>query len=416
MAQRTLTLAAYRALARRASPIFPDLSRHRPAGPLVWIHLGSASDIPAVFDLAYRLVNIRPGCHVLLTLPPEEGLDPTQTWSETSPDPSIVLETAPQDHPAPVQAFLDHWSPDLVLWIWGNLRAALIDETLQRAIPVHLVAAEADGFGARRGRWLPDAAWGVLPQMASITARSEAAIRSLTRLGLHRRDIQQIPGFSASGQVLSCALSDLDDLSTQLAGRPVWLAAQTDPKEWTPVLDAHRLALRNAHRLLLILHVASDTDLTSLRALLQDASMSFVTWSDGAYPTETTQVLIADLPDELGLWYRLATVSFLGQSLCTGRKGIDPMAAVALGTAILYGPNVRSYLEKYSQLAHVGAARIVNGANSLGTAVGQLIAPENAADMAHAGWNVATAGADVIDNLLDLVETSLLDAPRRTSP
>ena len=105
--------------------------------------------------------------------------------------------------------------------------------------------------------------------------------------------------------------------------------------------------------------------------------------------------------------YRLAPVTFLGGSLVSGVGGRDPFEAAALGSAILYGPNVGRYLAAYSRLASVGAARIVKDAETLAGAVQRLSAPDQAAAMAHAAWEVVTQGAEATDRLLDLLQDTL---------
>ena len=79
----------------------------------------------------------------------------------------------------------------------------------------------------------------------------------------------------------------------------------------------------------------------------------------------------------------------------------------ALGSAILYGPNVGRYLEVYSRFANAGAARIVKDSDTLASAVQQCLAPDQAALMAAAGWNVASSGAEVTDKVIELVHDTL---------
>jgi len=174
--------------------------------------------------------------------------------------------------------------------------------------------------------------------------------------------------------------------------------------------------MRITHRLLLVLEPADPDRIPSLLAELERQDMPRAIWSRGEWPDDGTQVLVADQPGELGLWYRLATVTFLGGSLAQGHGGTEPMAAAALGTAILYGPNVRRYLPSYTRLANAGAARIVNDEMSLGSAVSNLIAPENAASMAHAGWDVVSEGAEVVDRVIGLVQTTLDRDPSGGAP
>ena len=124
-------------------------------------------------------------------------------------------------------------------------------------------------------------------------------------------------------------------------------------------------------------------------------------------PDDNTQVLIADTAEDLGLWLRVAPVSFLGGSMRPGHDSCDPYLAAAHGTAIVYGPHTGSNVDAYSNLMNAGAARIVNDAATLGHAVTQMIAPDRAAQMAMAGWDVVTEGADSLDSIIDDVQARL---------
>ncbi|WP_246035916.1 3-deoxy-D-manno-octulosonic acid transferase [Aliishimia ponticola] len=382
-----------------------DHETPRPPGEVVWFHLGHIKDHAAVLDIIDRLVVHRTGVNVLLTTSPGRSHPKTRIDDR----PGLITEQVPDEHPHAVDEFLDHWRPDMCLWLWGGLRPNLVHETSRRNIPMHLIAAEPAGFDSRRDRWLPELSRQVLRSFVSATAASSPALERLARLGLPREKMELQPKLRPTGRVLPCQSSDLDEITQYLAGRPVWLAAQTQKQEWSPVLRAHRAALRNAHRLLLVLEPTESTDLEELCALIDRHGLTRGIWGNGEWPDETVQVLIADIPGELGLWYRLATVSFLGSSLGAGQAGIDPFEAAALGTAILYGPNVGSRLNSYTLLANAGAARIVNDADSLATAVHRLVAPDQAAVMAHAGWDVTSQGAEVVDGVVDLIQNGLDD-------
>ena len=172
-------------------------------------------------------------------------------------------------------------------------------------------------------------------------------------------------------------------------------------------ISAHRKAMRLSHRLLLILHPATPQDAGAAAALAAERDFSVLNWGNDGFPDESTQVLIADDTRDLGLFFRIAPVSFLGSSVIAGEGGCDPFDAAALGSAVLYGPKVRHFMPSYTRLAAAGAARIVNDADALGTAVSRLIAPDQAAAMAHAGWDVISKGAAVTDKITDLIQDIL---------
>ena len=401
---RSLGLAAYRALARRGDVPQQAPQALRPTGQLVWIHAGDPDNLLAVQDLALRLVGSRQHLNVLITLPGQSNTAPV---APARPDSALSQVTAPGEHPAAVKAFLDHWHPDTCIWVWGGLRPNLVLETAERGCPMFLIDADASGFDGRRDRWLPDLTRQMLSKFSAAFARSTASFNRLVQLGLPSHGVELTSPLLAGGRVLACADSDLDALSAALGGRPAWFASGVTDKEISVVLAAHKQALRLSHRLLLILQAQGQDKVDEIAAMAADRNLPTVRWDDGQFPDDTTQLMISSNPADRGLFFRVAPVSFLGGTLVQGEEGYDPLEAAALGSAILYGPKVRHFMPSYSRLATAGAARIVNDANALGTAVSRLIAPDQAATMAHAGWDVISEGAELTDKVIDLVQDAL---------
>jgi 3-deoxy-D-manno-octulosonic-acid transferase len=199
---------------------------------------------------------------------------------------------------------------------------------------------------------------------------------------------------------LDCDDAVLTRLLTDLGPRPVWLGARTRGVEAAYVIEAHRRAIRYAHRLLLVLVPETPADAEQALAAAQDSDLRLCQWDSGDVLDENSQILLTEGPEDLGLWYRLAPLAFLGGSLVSGHGGTDPLEAAALGTAILYGPNVGAHLSAYTTLVDAGSARIVRDVDTLAGAVSQLVAPDRAAAMAHAGWDVVSRGAAATDAVI----------------
>lgn len=400
---RSFGLTAYRAYMGRGNPLPFNPVAARPDGELVWCHAPEPGSLLAIQDLAARLCRSRAGLAVLITLPANAGSAPLPASSHDD----VIIDYLPEDHSVSVMAFLDHWKPSACIWAWGRLRPNLILATAKRECPMFLIDADSDGFDGRRDRWLRELTLDLVKHFSVIMARSEAGFQRLIRLGVGRDDVEMTPALQAGGQALPCIDSDLADLSAALVGRPVWFANQILEDELNTVLTAHRQALRLSHRLLLILMPADPSLANGFAKRMADQDFRVLNWGDGGYPDSATQVILAEDPAETGLFYRLAPVSFLGSSLTNGPGGCDPFEAAALGSAVLYGPKVRRFLPSYTRLATEGAARIVNDATALGTAVTRLIAPDQTAAMAHAGWDVISRGAALTDKVIDLVQDTL---------
>ncbi len=399
---RSLSLAAYHALSRRrAPPDRPPVSQ-RPRGELVWLHAASADRLPAVRALGRRLQLLRDNLNVLVTAEDAGAATPAR-----AADPQTeIFETVTSDHPAANQAFLDHWRPDLCLWAGGILLPNLLSAARSRGIPMLLFDVNAADFQIRSHGWLPDLLRASLDCFDTVMVTGARSRDTARRAGLPETKLHMSEPLCSSPTPPLCADSDLADVTADLAARPAWLVADARASEAEDILRAHRYALRLLHRLLLIVAAATPQDAAALAVRLSRSGLRVADWDAGEGIEDNVQVVLARDGDDLGLWYRLAPLTFVGGTLAGPGNTGNPLDAAALGSALLCGPHRQG--DAWSRLFAAGAARAVSDGEALGEAVVELIAPDTAAAMALAGWETVTEGAGLIDQLGEMVQ-DLLD-------
>lgn len=372
---------------------------------MIWCHATDGDQVAGLVQLALRLQALRSEVAVLLTVGDARHLpDPV-------PD-TLLTEVVVEDQGSLCRSFLSHWQPQVCVWQTGHLRPTLLNAVRAAGIPMVLVDADEAGFEESRLPWKRRSGRTLLSGFDQIFALSGNVARQLIRNGALAERTHVTGAMQQGGAALSCNEDERAELSESLAIRPVWLAAMVQPDEFPIVAEAHRQALRVAHRMMLILVPRRPEDGPGMIASLQEQGLRQVVWSEGGFPEETTQVLVADTYGDLGLWYRLAPVTFMGSSLTAGHGGRDPYEPAALGSAILYGPNVSRFIGAYSRFARAGAARMVRDAASLSSAVLRLNSPDQAALSAQAAWEVTTEGAEATDQVLQCLE-DLLDQVER---
>ncbi|MBV1895521.1 MAG: 3-deoxy-D-manno-octulosonic acid transferase [Rhodobacteraceae bacterium] len=399
---RNLSLAAYRALSRRKGQSATTSFALRPPGELIWAHVTSETRLSALCDLGARLKSQRPGLNLLLTTDPDLFTPPQRL-----PDGANWIYPLVSDHPDSVARFLAHWQPDAGLWTGGHLFPNLICTAAAQNIPMILLDAETNEFQSRQHRWFRELTRSSLMCFQSITTNGAAAAKLLQNYGIPAKNISISTRLSDGAAPKPCDEHALSLVTQSLAGQPVWLAAYVQASEIDAVIKAHRIAIRFSHRLLLVVILSDISDYARLESTLGTSGLRYCDWQPGYVIEDNIQVTIARAPDDLGLWFRAAPLTFMASSLTPGSAGRGPFEAVALGSAILYGPYVDDHLPAYSRLAAVGAARTVRDADGLGSAVVQLIAPDHSATMALAGWEVVTESAHLTDQLVDQVQDIL---------
>lgn len=408
MARRPFSLNAYLALVRGRDRFGSEAQNWpaRPSDPVLWLHSDTRTRLATLTTLITRLRMQRDDFTVLLTADAADSEALDLDGTPVGPPPAETLSD--------VQCFLEHWRPDVLVWAGNGLRPALLHQTAVMGTHMLLVDAADTQWRQPSKRWLPDVSRGALNVFHRIVAQNLKASQRMRKLGIPESRID-VAG-PLEEEVFPLASHDglHEEITASLAGRPVWLASCIHLDEADAVLRAHRRASRLAHRLLLVIVPQTPGDEPALAALAQDTGLRLARWGHGEMPDENTQVLLAGDDSELGLWYRIAPLSFMGGSIAGSTGGQSPMMAAALGSAILYGPQVGQHLDAYSRLVSAGGARIVKDMESLSSAVTHLIAPDRAAAMAHAGWSVVSSGAETADLVLTQINEWLDAIEART--
>lgn len=86
-----------------------------------------------------------------------------------------------------------------------------------------------------------------------------------------------------------------------------------------------------------------------------------------------TQIYVADTIGELGLFYRLCQIVFMGKSLVSPGGGQNPFEAARIGCAVIFGPQMSNFVELSATMLAAKAATQVANADELGKLVEQQI-------------------------------------------
>jgi 3-deoxy-D-manno-octulosonic-acid transferase len=378
----------------------------RPAGQLVWLCGVDAGRVAAITGLVRAFRNGRPGASFLCT-PPSANLS-----DDLALPPRCWVVAPPADTPLQVGAFLDHWRPDLAVFLPERLPPAAIASAARCGVPVALIDARPPLGLPRPARRLPGLRRAVLRLFDRVLAQDDAAARSLRRLGAPSARLSVVGTLADTPPVLPCNEAERDALGHTLAARLLWLAVAVPAEEEAAMIAAHRAALGLSHRLLMIWVPADPASGPDLAARLLAEGFEVSLRSREEEPDEEDQIYIADTEDELGLWYRLASVSYLGGTLSGAASPRHPFEPASLGSAILHGPLGGPHGPALARLDAARAARLVRSPADLCDAIGDLRAPDRAAQMAHDAWAVASDGADVAERTARHLIEVLDAAPR----
>jgi len=204
----------------------------------------------------------------------------------------------------------------------------------------------------------------------------------------------------AAAPALPVDRTQLEQLAGWIKERPLWLAASTHAGEEEIVARVHRQVGANHPGLLTIIVPRHPARGDAIHAMLTARGLYVAQRRRGEPITDQTDVYLADTMGELGLFYSLAGIAFIGGSL-VAKGGHNPFEAARLDCAVLYGPDTRNCTRMAAELAAAGAAETVSDTDGLARAVAALLGDGPLrAERSTAAKRVALAGSDILDAVL----------------
>jgi 3-deoxy-D-manno-octulosonic-acid transferase len=372
----------------------------RPAGPLVWVHGASVGEVLAVLPLIERM-RAR-GLNVLLT---SGTISAAKLLEERMPE-GVVHQFAPLDAPPFVRRFLDHWQPDLALLVESELWPNLIAEATERGTPFILINGRMSPRSFERWRMARGTISALLGRLDLCLVQEAEDGERFTNLGAPRVMVSGNLKFDVPAPPADPAA--LAALAQAIRLRPTILAASTHASEEAAMIAAHRELKQKTPKLLTIVVPRHPERGGEVADIARDAGVPAVMRSRGQLPDRGTEVYIADTIGELGLFYRVAPVVFMGGSL-VHHGGQNPIEPAKLDRAILHGPHVTNFAAIYAQLNRARGAATVTDEDSLTSSLGRLIAdPMLAKQMGAAARSTVDKLGGALDRTLAAIEPYLV--------
>ena len=331
----------------------------RPDGRLIWLHAASVGETMSILPV---LAPLAAQATILLTTGTVTSARLLAQRLEPELVGRVLHRFVPLDVPAWAARFLDHWRPDVAGFVESELWPNLLRACRLRRIPVMLINARLSERSLARWRRAPAMARSVLAGFASVHPRSATDAARLASLGCCR--LTEPGDLKLAAPPLPVDERELCRLREMIGERPVWLAASTHPGEEASILVAHALLTAD--------HPGLLTIIAPRHPERGDAIGAGALRSRGD-PPPPEGVWVADTLGELGLWYRLAPVVFVGRSLVPPGGGQNPLEPARLGCAIAVGPHTANFTDHVAMLRAAGGLTVVRDGTELASWVHSLL-------------------------------------------
>lgn len=375
----------------RAHERLGHATEDRADGTLIWFHAASVGESLSVLALITRMGAALPSAHFLIT----SGTATSATLIAQRMPPRCMHQFAPLDAPGPLKRFLKHWRPDAAIFVESELWPQMLRRTRATGARMALVNARLSDSSVKAWQKRPKLAAYVLDVFDLILTQNDAMAEAMVRMHAPAPRVARGQNLKSLAGPLPQKEDVIFTARAALGHRPVWIAASTHAGEEQIVLEAHKTLRKSHPDLHLILIPRHPERGTDVAQLIADAGLGYARRSAGEGPSEV--VYLADTLGELGTWYALSDIVFLGGSLLP-IGGHNPFEVAQAGATVLSGNHVFNFAETFSAMEAAGAARLVADASDLAARVDMLLSdPHSRSKAVKAAEGFAQAETGKLD-------------------
>jgi len=374
---------------------FGHPSRPRPDGHLVWCHAASVGEAASILALVEKLRGLYPNTSILVTT---GTVSSANMLAERLP-PGTFHQYVPVDLVPCVTRFLRYWRPHFALFIESELWPNMLDGLRARQIPAALINARMSDASFRR--WYRAKGWAKRLMSGFVLCLAQTEDDRSRFVALGARPVRCFGNLKYAAKPLPADEKELARLRPEIGNRPVWLLASSHRGEEEMVLAAHQKLREKWPDLLLIVVPRHASRGEEIAALLDERGIAYAQRTKQASIDGQTQIYLADTMGELGLFYRLCRVVFIGGSF-KPVGGHNPVEPAQLDCAIVFGPHMHNFSAIAREFTRQQAAIQLQGEGEIAFTVDRLLSSEGEKmKYATAARILADQKRHVIDQVAD---------------
>lgn len=374
-------------------------TKPRPAGRLIWLHGASVGESISMLPLINRLLEIYPDAHVMVTTGTTTS---AEVMAKRLPE-RAFHQYLPIDNPVFAARFIRHWQPTIALWFESEFWPGMLSTIKRRNIPLILINGRISNKSFKRWQQFDFVIKEILDCFTACLGQSEEDAYRLRALGA--KDAMCLGNLKYAGLPIPVDEEKKKEIQDEIGERPVWLVSSTHSDEEAKIGRYLKELSAKHEGLLTIIAPRHPTRGVEIRDILQDKyQLKTALRSANEKIQPETEVYIADTIGEMGIWYELCPIVFIGGSLIPhgGQNFMEPSRC---RDAVIVGPHMHNFTDAMNRAKRADGIIQVDETVDLIDMVDQLLSNKELLDAkCSLAYNWATSEAKVLDGIAEKIQ------------
>lgn len=376
-------------------------TKKRPEGKLIWFHGASVGEALSMLPLIHKLLEENPNYNIMVTT----GTVTSAELMQKRLPQRAFHQYIPIDNPNFTQKFINHWKPDVALWFEAEFWPSMLGEIKKNKIPLILLNGRIGNKAFRNWKIFKFISKELLSCFNLCLGQSPEDVKRLQKIGA--KEALFLGNLKYAGFNPPVDKDKKAEILTQIGQRQIWGVISTHNDEEMQIGKQIMWMKENIPNLLTIIAPRHPQRGMEIQQQLNSIGLKTAlrTKEEKIFPE--TDVYIADTIGEVGIWYDIAPVIFIGGSLIPhgGQNFIEPCR---FQDAVLVGPHTYNFTDAITRAKSSEAVIQINNAEELAQKTVFLL--KNKAELKeqqNKAYNWAMGENKVLEGICDIIKEYL---------
>ena len=336
----------------------------REEGCLIWFHVASVGEAMSILPLIDACIKEQKINKILITsITISSGKILEKRFNKNT---NVIHQYLPLDVPILINKFLEHWKPNLSVFIDSEVWPNLILSINKRKIPLLLINARITKKSFMRWKLIMNFAKKIFEKFDLCLVSNKESENFLRILGA--KNIKNHGNIKFTN-IASNSNKKLDVIFlNKIKDRKIWCAASTHPTEEILCANSH-LKIKEKYKNILTIIIPRHVDrVKKINEDLLKLNLKILLSSQLTHIDSKTDIILVDSYGEALKFYDVSKYVFLGKSLVKSLikdGGQNPIEPARLGCKIFHGPYISNFFETYEFFKNLNITKEVNNSNEL---------------------------------------------------
>ena len=370
----------------------------REEGFLIWFHVASVGEAMSILPLVNSFIKDQKINKILITsITLSSGKILEKKFDQNR---KVIHQFLPLDIAILTNKFLEHWKPNLCIFIDSEIWPNLILNISKKKIPLLLINARITKKTFAKWKLVINFAKKIFEKFDLCIVSNTESENFLKILGA--KNIKNYGNLKFSN-IKTDLNKKLDStFLNKIKNKKIWCAASTHATEEMLCAVSHLKIKENYNDILTIIIPRHIDRVKKIIEELLKFNLSIVLYSKLSQIDTKTDILLVDSYGEALKFYNISKCVFLGKSLVKSLikdGGQNPIEPARLGCKILHGPYVSNFAETYEYLRKLGITKKINNSNELSLSLVEEFKEDKAKNQEIAA-KIENYGQNILNNVI----------------